>query len=161
MEKKILKIGKKEFDYSWISVGRTIKASDIYFTAFKGKNNNDIVPIIVDAVIILIRVHFSFTRRRVGDPNPIMNWLKRRLITRKYILRHLGYTELSDFLEVALEPILGDKKKELKARENIDMILEKLLEKITPEELAELLQKQLVSTDGQKTISITDSQQAS
>ena len=153
MEKKILKIGKKEFDYSWISVGRTIKASDIYFSAFKteAKTNSAVVPIIVDAVIILIRVDFNFS----------IDWLKRRLITRKYILRHLGYTELSDFLEVALEPILGDKKKELKARENIDMILEKLLEKITPEELAELLQKQLVSTDGQKTISITDSQQAS
>ena len=153
MEKKILKIGKKEFDYSWISVGRTIRASDIYFSAFKteAKTNSAVVPIIVDAVIILIRVDFNFS----------LDWLKRRLITRKYILRHLGYTELSDFLEVALEPILGDKKKELKARENIDLILEKLLEKITPEELAELLQKQLVSTDGQKTISITDSQQAS
>jgi len=153
MEKKILKIGKREFDYSWISVGRTIRASDIYFSAFKTeqKTNSAVVPIIVDAVIILIQKDFNFS----------FDWLRRRLITRKYILRHLGYTELSDFLEVALEPILGDKKKELKARENIDMILEKLLEKITPEELSELLQKQLAFTDGQKTISTTDSVQAS
>ena len=153
MEKKILKIGKKEFDYSWISVGRTIKASDIYFSAFKTeeKTNSTIVPIIVDAVIILIQIDFNCT----------IDWLKRKLITRKYILRHLGYTELSDFLEVALEPILGDKKKELKARKNINEIAEKLLEKMTPEELAELLQKQLASTDGQKTTSITDSQLAS
>ena len=163
MEKKILTIGKKTFDYSWISVGRTIKASDIYFSAFKtkGKSNSEIVPIIVEAVIILIRVHFSFTRRRVGDPNPVIDWLKRRMITKRYILGHLGYTELSDFLEVALEPILGDKKKELKAKENIDLILEKLLEKMTPEELTESLQKQLAFTDGQSTTSITNSQQES
>lgn len=153
METKILKIGKREFDYSWISVGRTIRASDIYFSAFKTeqKTNSAVVPIIVDAVIILIQKDFTFS----------LDWLRRRLITRKYILKHLGYTELSDFLEVALEPILGDKKKELKARENIDLILEKLLEKITPEELSELLRKQLVSTGGQKTISTTDSQQVS
>ena len=158
-EKKLLTIGKKTFDYSWISVGRTIKASDIYFSAFKTKknSNSEIVPVIVGAVIILIRVNFSFKRRLVGDPNPVINWLKRRLITKRYILSHLGYTELSDFLEVALEPILGDKKKELKAKENIDLILEKLLEKMTPEELVESLQKQLLSTDGQKTTSTTDS----
>ena len=153
MEKKIIKIGKKTFDYSWISVGRTIKASDIYFSAFKtkGNSNSEIVPIIVEAVIILIHKDFDFS----------FDWLKRKLITKKYILGHLGYTELSDFLEVALEPILGDKKKELKAKENIDMILAKLLEKMTPEELVGSLQKQLASMDGLKTISITDSQQVS
>ena len=153
MEKKILTLAKKTFDYSWISVGRTIKASDIYFSAFKTKEktNSSIVPIIVDAVIILIRVDFKLS----------LDWLKRRMITRKYVLRHLGYTELSDFLEVALEPILGDKKKELKARENIDLILEKMLEKMTPEELIESLQKQLAFTDGQKTISTIDSQPVS
>lgn len=153
MEKKILTIGKTEIDYSWICVKRTLEASDIYFSAFKveEKTNSKILPVIIDAVIILIRIDFEFS----------LDWLRRRLITRKYILKHLGYTELSDFLEVALEPILGDKKKELKARENIDLILEKLLEKITPEELSELLQKQVVYTDGQKTISTIDSQQAS
>lgn len=153
MEKKVLTIGKKTFDYSWISVGRTIRASDIYFSAFKTeeKSNSAIVPIIVDAVIILLRVDFKFS----------FDWLKRRLITKKYILSHLGYTELSAFLEIALEPILGDKKKELKAKEQIEAIAEKLLEKMTPEELAELLQKQLVSMDGQKTTSTTDSQRVS
>lgn len=153
MEKKVLTIGKKTFDYSWVSVGRTIRASDIYFSAFKTKekSNSVIVPIIVDAVIILIRVDFKFS----------FDWLKRRFITKKYILSHLGYTELSDFLEIALEPILGDKKKELKAKEQIEAIAEKLLEKMTPEELAGLLQKQLVSMDGQKTTSTTDSVQAS
>ena len=147
-EKKILKIGKKEIDYSWICVERTLKATKMYNVIFKERltDNYETVHKIMDAVIILIRVDFSLSS----------NWLKRRLISKKYILRHLNYKDLSDFLELALEPILGDKKKELKAEQAIDEVLEKLLEKMTIVELVESLQKQLVSMDGQKITSIKD-----
>ena len=144
-DKKILKIGKKEIDYSWICVERTLRAQRLNNEIFKiQRDNYEAVHMIIDAVVILIRVDFSFT----------LNWLKRRFITKKYILNHLNYTELSDFVEIALDPIMGDKKKELKAEQAIDEILEKLREKMTIAQLTELLQKQLVSTDGQKTTSL-------
>ena len=145
---KILKIGKKEINYNWISVGRVTRAMDLYNELLKIPVSGQYANIlkITKAVIILIRIDFQ----------PTLNWLKRRLITEKYIMSHLNYFELSDFLEIALEPILGDKKKEIKAEQAIDGILEKLLEKISPEELSIILQKQLASTDGQSTTSITD-----
>ena len=147
-DKKILKIGKKEIDYSWICVERTLRAQRLNNEIFKTQRDNyEAVHMIIDAVVILIRVDFSFT----------LNWLKRRFITKKYILNHLNYTELSDFVEIALDPIMGDKKKELKAEQAIDEILEKLREKMTIAQLTELLQKQLVSTDGQKTTSLENS----
>ncbi len=147
-DKKILKIGKKEIDYSWICVGRVTQAMDLYNALLKQGHTGQYANIlaITKAVIILIRVDFSLS----------WNWLKRRMITEKYIMRHLNYFELSDFMEVALEPILGDKKKELKAQQAIDEVMEKLLEKMTMEELIESLQKQLVSMDGQKIISSQD-----
>lgn len=145
---KILKIGKKEIDYSWICVARVTQAMDLYNLLIEQGHKGQYAQIlaITKAVIILIRVDFSFT----------LNWLKRRMITEKYIMRHLNYFELSDFMEIALEPILGDKKKEIKAKQQIEEIAEKLLEKMTMEELVESLQKQLVSTDGQKITSIKD-----
>ena len=147
-DKKILKIGKKEIDYSWICVERTLRAQRLNNEIFKiQRDNYEAVHMIIDAVVILIRVDFSFT----------LNWLKRRFITKKYILNHLNYTELSDFVEIALDPIMGDQKKELKAEQAIDEILEKLREKMTIAQLTELLQKQLASTDGQKNTSLENS----
>ncbi len=148
MDKKILKIGKKEIDYSWICVGRVTRAMDLYNDLVKvqGKTQYDNISDIVKAVIILIQIDFCISPE----------WLKRRMITAKYIMRHLNYFELSDFLEIALEPILGDKKKELKAQEQISEIVEKLLEKMSITQLTELLQNALVSSDGQKIISIKE-----
>ena len=144
MDKKILKIGKKEIDYSWICVARVTQAMDLYNLLIKQGHKGQYAQIlaITKAVIILIRVDFSFT----------LNWLKRRMITEKYIMRHLNYFELSDFLEIALEPILGDKKKELKSQQAIDEIVEK----VGAENLMTILQKSLASTDGQKITSTKD-----
>jgi len=141
---KILKIGKKEIDYSWISVGRVTRAMDLYNELLKQPTSGQYENIlkITKAVIILIRIDFRLTPE----------WFKRRMITEKYIMSHLNYFELSDFLEIALEPILGDKKKELKAQQAIDEVIEK----VGAEELMTILQKSLASTDGQKTTSITD-----
>ena len=144
MDKKILKIGKKEIDYSWISVGRVTRAMDLYNDILKsatvGQYEN--IYAITKAVIILIRIDFKFS----------LEWLKRRMVTEKYIMNHLNYFELSDFLEIALEPILGDKKKEIKAEQAID----DLIQKIGPEKLMTILQNAPVFTDGQKITSTQD-----
>ncbi len=144
MDKKILKIGKKEIDYSWISVGRVTRAMDLYNAIIKSATVGQYENIlsITKAVIILIRIDFC----------PSFDWLKRRMITEKYIMNHLNYFELSDFLEVALEPILGDKKKEIKAEQAID----DLIQKVGPEKLTTILQNAAVSMDGQKITSIQD-----
>ena len=144
MTSKILKIGKKEIDYSWISVGRVTRAMDLYNLLLKQGHTGQYANIlaITKAVIILIRIDFE----------PTYKWLKRRMITEKYIMNHLNYFELSDFLEIALEPILGDKKKEIKAEQAID----DLIQKVGPEKLMTILQKSDVFTDGQKITSKTD-----
>lgn len=141
---KILKIGKKEIDYSWISVGRVTRAMDLYNKLLKSPQTGQYANIlkITKAVVILIRIDFK----------PTFEWLKRRMITEKYIMRHLNYFELSGFLEVALEPILGDKKKELKAEQAIDEVIEK----VGAENLMTILQKSQLSMDGQKITSTTD-----
>ena len=146
-DKKILKIGKKEIDYSWICVERTLKAQKIYNEIFKKQRDNyEAVHMIMDAVIVLVRIDFALS----------FNWLKRRIISKRYILKHLNYTELSDFTESALEPILGDKKKELKAMKAVGDVVEKLQEKMGTEGLVNWLQNALSSTDGQKITSSSD-----
>ena len=144
MDKKILKIGKKEIDYSWICVARVTQAMDLYNLLIKQGHKGQYAQIlaITKAVIILIRIDFKFS----------LEWLKRRMITEKYIMRHLNYFELSDFMEIALEPILGDKKKEIKAEQAID----DLIQKIGPEKLMTILQNAPVFTDGQKITSTQD-----
>jgi len=144
VDKKILKIGKKEIDYSWICVARVTQAMDLYNLLIKQGHKGQYAQIlaITKAVIILIRIDFKFS----------LEWLKRRMITEKYIMRHLNYFELSDFMEIALEPILGDKKKEIKAEQAID----DLIQKIGPEKLMTILQNAPVFTDGQKITSTQD-----
>ena len=146
MEAKILKIGKHEIDISWISVERTLKAMDKYNSILtlegKDKTDSNVISIMVEAVVILIRRDFSFT----------LDYLRRLFVTKKYILKHLNYKELNDFMENALEPILGDKKKAIKGQQAIETVAEKMAE-MNPEVLKQLLQSAVVSSDGQETIS--------
>jgi len=146
MEAKILKIGKKEIDYSWISVERTIKAIDIYNKIIslenKEKTDSKVITIMISAVVVLIRRDFSFS----------LEYFKRLFITKKYILKHLNYSELNDFMEIALEPILGDKKKAIKGQIAVEALAEKLME-MDPEVLKKLLQSAAVSMDGQESTS--------
>lgn len=139
-EKKVLKVGRYTVDYSRISVERTLKAGDQWDRVQSKDFDSNLKKVVamVDPVLTLIRIDFRLSK--------VLDYLKRRLITTRYILRHLDYTELSDFLEDALEPILGSKKKE---QEKLDRLTEaglKLVEAMGPHRAAELIEQFLDGT---------------
>ena len=61
------------------------------------------IDLILDAVMILFRIDFTGLN--------IWEWFRRKIVTKKWILKNVSYEELNGFVEAALEPILGDKKK--------------------------------------------------
>lgn len=159
--KKILEIGKHEIDISWISVERTLKAMDKYnsIISLENKTDSNVIGTMVEAVVILIHKDYIKYDDFEGTFKEWLNfrkeWKIRESITAEYILKHLDYKELSDFMEVALEPILGDKKKVIKGQQAVETVAEKLAE-MDPEVLKQLLQSAVVSTDGKESTSIND-----
>ena len=139
---KILKIGSREVDISRIAADRVMKATDLYneMIVEKERAYSESMGLILSVVLMLIRIDFSVQN--------ILDWAKRRIITKRYILKHTDYSELNDFVELALEPILGDKKKERRHMEMLKEVERKLLERVPPEQLAKLLENSLLSLDG-------------
>ena len=80
----------------------------------------------------------------------IFDWIRRELLTKKYILKHMDVKELSVFIEDALEPIIGTKKKEMERQDKAAEAMMKLMDQITPEQLATLLQNSLQAVDTKK-----------
>lgn len=141
-DKKILTIGKMEIDYSRVSARRALEAMKIYNAVVTRPNDSDLVAVegILDAVLVLIRIDFSWSR--------VLDWERRRRVTKKYILQHLDFSELSKFVEEALDPILGDKKKAAEHREKLMEVERELLKKVEPAILAQWLESLLSSLDG-------------
>jgi hypothetical protein len=132
-EQKLLTIGRVKIDYTRISVERTLKAADQWEALQKKEFDSgyEQVKAYIGPVLQLVNIDFK--------PSKAFDWLKRKRITRRYILRHLDYTELSDFLEDALEPILGSKKKE---QEKVDALTDagaRLVMALGPERAAQLV----------------------
>jgi len=147
-EDKFLFIGKKAFKI-WISAERSLKATALFNKiSQKGTTENksietdyDFYVSMLDVAFILIRQDFKLN---------VFDWLKRELLTKKYILKHLDVKQLASFIDNALEPIIGTKKKETEKQEKMTEAMMILMEKITPEALAQLLQNSLQGVDIQK-----------
>lgn len=134
-ERKILRVGRYKIDYTRISVERTLRAGDAWRRTQEQEFSADYdkVRAMIEPVLTLLRIDF-----RIGR---VFDWAKRRRITARYILRHLDYSELSDFLEEALEPILGSKKKEeLNMKRLTDTGLA-LVEALGPERAAQVVEE--------------------
>jgi len=109
-EDKFLSIGKKKFKI-WISAERSLMAT-VLFNKISAKTTDehkailtdyDFYSAMLDVAFILIKQDFSIFN--------IFDWIRRELLTKKYILKHLDIKELASFVDDALEPIIGTKKK--------------------------------------------------
>jgi len=145
-EDKFLSIGKKKFKI-WVSAERSLKATALFNKiSVKGSDENkailtdyDFYLAMLDVAFILIQQDFRILKT--------FDWVNRQMLTKKYILKHLGIKELSQFIDDALEPIIGTKKKELKKQEKAAEAMMILMEKLSPEQLAELLRSSLSVAD--------------
>jgi len=148
-EEKFLSIGKKKFKI-WISAERSLMAT-VLFNKISAKTTDehkailtdyDFYSAMLDVAFILIKQDFSIFNKFDG--------IRREILKKKYILKHLDIKELASFVDDALEPIIGTKKKEMKKQEKAAEAMMVLMESISPEALAELLRSSLQDVDTQK-----------
>lgn len=141
-EKEWLTIGKYKIDISRISAGRVLSNIDRY-NRFLGKtwsSEEQTIGEIVGIALNMISIEFSFKR--------IFDWFKRKLITKRYVLKICTMEELNTFLEECFEPITGGKKKALKKENRMTELGLKIAEKMPEEKLIELLSKSQLLQDG-------------
>lgn len=144
-ESKWFIIGKRKYDIARISAERSLKAAAMYNKKIKGvpqgdafvayDSTYDLIVSLLDCVFMLFRVDFLL--------NPI-EWFKRIVVTKRHILKTIDHKHIMDFVEDALDPIIGEKKKALQHERKTAEAMMILMDKITPEALAELLQSSLV-----------------
>jgi aspartyl aminopeptidase len=148
-EDKFLYIGKKKFKI-WISAERALKATALFNRiSQKGTEEHDRIKTDYDFYNEMLEVAFLLIKQDFKLLN-IFDWIRRELLTKKYILKHMDVKELSVFVEDALEPIIGTKKKELERQDKAAEAMMKLMDQITPEQLATLLQNSLQAVDTKK-----------
>ena len=158
-EPKYLPIGKKKYNVARISAERSLKAAYKYNKIIKGvydpksdksgedgykpyESTYDLVKALLDCVFILFRIDFSLRNS--------VEWFRRITVTKRYILKTIDHKSIMDFIEDALEPIIGDKKKELKMENKILEVLTSL----DSEVLTQLLQSFAQTQDIKKSTSL-------
>ena len=148
-EEKFLQIGKKRFKI-WISAERSLKATALFNKIQqKGTEEHKKIETDLDFYISMLDVAFLLIKQDFNILH-LFDWIKRQLLSKDYILKHMDIKELSTFIENALEPIIGTKKKELEREQKAAEAMIMLMETITPEALAKLLQNSLQGADIKK-----------
>jgi len=161
-DQKLLTIGDKKYNVARISAERSLKAASHYNKVIKGvydpkaENSSeegykpydstyDLIVALLDCVFILFRIDFELSS--------IIEWFRRITVTKKHILKTIDHKEIMDFIEDALEPIIGDKKKELKIENKIMATIAEM-----PKELLQQLLQSFVQTqDIKKNMSLKSS----
>lgn len=143
-ESKWFEVGNKKFDVSRISAERALKAAALFNNINKGKYSKkedkyvnydseyELVTNLLDVVLLLIRIDFKLEN--------CIEWLRRRAITKKYILKTMDHKKIMDWIEEALDPILADKKKVLARENKATEAMLKLMDGVGVEALTQLLQ---------------------
>jgi len=146
---KFLSIGKKKFKI-WISAERSLKATDLFNRiSKKGTEENKSITTDMDFYIAMLDVVFLLIRQDFKIVT-LFDWVKRQLLTKDYILKHMDINALSQFIDNALEPIIGTKKKEMEREQKATEAMLLIMDTITPEALARLLQSSLQTVDTKK-----------
>ena len=141
-EDKFLQIGKKKFKI-WISAERALKATALFNKLnVEGSEERKSIETDLDFYNALLDIAFLLIKQDFRIKN-LFDWIKRELLTKEYILRNLDIKELEDFVDNALEPIIGTKKKEQEWERKTAEALTMLKDEITPEALKVLLQNLL------------------
>lgn len=148
-EDKFLLFGKKKFKI-WISAERALKATALFNKLNVPDSEErkaietdlDFYNAMLDVAFLLIKQDFRIKK--------LFDWIRRELLTKKYILKNMDVKELADFVDTALEPIIGTKKKEMERERKASEAMMILMDTITPEALAKLLQSSLVGPGTKK-----------
>ncbi len=156
-EEKYLQIGKRRFKI-WISSGISLKATDMFNKLKeKGSKENeaiktdyDFFEACVDICLVLIKQKFKVMMKRSFSIKTIIDWKRREKLTRQNIMDSMEIKELNEFINNALEPIIGTKKKELERENKMADAMVLLTEKLSKEKLAELLESSLQDADTKK-----------
>jgi len=139
-KKVIVKVGKKEFDQTHVPAYRVIEASrrwNEFMVSHAGPNGGinaseeQISALTVELAIYLLR--------RNLDDN-FFRWWNGLFLSKKKLLKGMDFDQLNAFVELALDPILGSKKKALAVQKKLYDQTAKMLEGMPPEDLAKLLQ---------------------
>lgn len=148
-EDKFLKVGKTKFKI-WISAERSLKATVLFNKlSMKGTEERKSILTDYDFYVSMLDVAFLLIRQDFRLLNAF-DWLKRQLLTKKYILKHMDIKELNDFINDALEPIIGTKKKEMESQLIMAELLMKMSGTVGLDRLAELLLNSLQGADTKK-----------
>lgn len=172
-EKEYLKLGKHTIDVSNIPVGRKKIVRELWNDTIKEyqeelKKTEDIEAItviynkrITDIYerqgLYLIRQPFIVLSRRYGFFKTILEIIKRRLLTVKFLNR-LDEKDYDAFQEWVHFTITGSKKKDLEIQESLMLAQNKMMEvsekmNISPDQLTALLLTLLDQMDGSTSIS--------
>ncbi len=156
-EDKILLVGKKRFKI-WVSGGKLLRAT-IMFNKLNMKDTDehkalktdfDVYSAWIDICLFLIRRDFIVMMKQHFSIRTVIDWIRQQLLTKKYLLNNMEMAELTAFVDNALEPIIGTKKKELEREQKTAEAMMILMDQITPEALAELLKSSLLPVDIKK-----------
>lgn len=156
-EDTFLSIGKRKFKI-WVSSERSLKATDMFNKLnVKGseerksiKTDFDMYSKWIDICLLLVQQDFIVMMKRSFTLKTVLDWIRRERLTKKHLMSVMDIQELTDFVDDALEPIIGTKKKELKRQRKTEDAMMLLLDELTPEALAQLLQNSLRSVDTKK-----------
>jgi len=146
-----MKIGKREIDLSFISAERVIKSADMYNKAIKDRLEKKETDYFFTKKLVKVAVYVIHA--------PVINisdigfklWVRRNLVSAYILMKTIKYADLDDFLNEALEPILGSKKKEIDRQRSLEDAGQKIIEEMGAEKLSELLASFAPSTGGKKT----------
>lgn len=148
-EDKFLQIGKRRFKI-WISAERSLKATDLFNRiSQKGTDENKSITTDMNFYIAMLDVAFLLIQQDFKIVN-LFDWIKRKMLTKDYILKHMDIKELSLFIDNALEPIIGTKKKVMEQEEKLTEVVINLIEEIGTKEFVKLLQNSLQTVDTKK-----------
>jgi len=159
---EILKIGKKSFDVSNISAKRKIISKIAYSDTVKemGKNEEYDMILLDDLIIhyglYMIRQDFMVLARRMPFFKAVKSYIKRYLLSIRYIYSLDEKTGYSEFFDWAYFQVTGLKKKDLIEEDQIQTLLKIANQEIrkvakTPEEQRTLLRTLLQESGGTTT----------
>ncbi len=138
-EDKFLIIGNKKFKI-WISAERALKATALFNKLnVEGSEERKSIETDLDFYNAMLDVAFLLIKQDFRIKN-LFDWIKRELLTKKYILKNLDVKELADFIDNALEPIIGTKKKEMDRQTTMENIMIQIVDKMGIEAFTQSLQ---------------------
>ena len=138
-EDKFLIIGKKKFKI-WISAERALKATALFNKLnVEGSEERKSIETDLDFYNAMLDVAFLLIKQDFRIKN-LFDWIKREVLTKKYILKNLDVKELAEFVDSALEPIIGTKKKEMERQTTMENIMIQIVDKMGIEAFTQSLQ---------------------